>query len=155
MFRPIKNHMIFSYKNETFEPRITLRPNGSNSESDDTNFITRTSHASKKASMNIKSLTNNASNTWSLPHHIAKTLSFFVDASFDQTKRKWFWSNGIEIQADHWDYKCNTHPHQPATEFAVTISDKGTLLYQIMSKSLLPRGDEILVHLYHNEIIVC
>ena len=124
--------MIFSYKNETFEPRITLRPNGSNSESGDTNFITRESQASgKKASMDIKSLTNNFSNTWPLPHHIAKTLSFYIDASFDQSKRKWFWSNGIEIQDDHWDYQCYTHPHQPATEFAVTISDKGTLLDQM------------------------
>ena len=80
--------------------------------------------------MKIKSLDNGTLNKWPLPHHIATTLSFFVDADFDQSKRKWFWSNGIEIQADHWNYQCSTNPHQPATDLAVTITDKGTLLCQ-------------------------
>ena len=48
-------------------------------------------------------------------------LSFFVDAYFDKSGRKWFWGNGNEIQADQWAYQCSNLPHQPATDLVVTI----------------------------------
>ena len=48
-------------------------------------------------------------------------LSFFVDAYFDKSDRKWFWGNENEIQADQWAYQCSNQPHQPATDLVVTI----------------------------------
>ena len=48
-------------------------------------------------------------------------LSFFVDAYFDKSDRKWFWGNENEIQADQWAYQCSNLPHQPATDLVVTV----------------------------------
>ena len=48
-------------------------------------------------------------------------MSFFVDAYFDKSDRKWFWGNENEIQADQWAYQCSNLPHQPATDLVVTI----------------------------------
>ena len=52
-------------------------------------------------------------------------LSFFIDAYFDKSNRKWFWGNKNEIQADQWAYQCSNLPHQPATDLVVTIKFTG------------------------------
>ena len=67
-------------------------------------------------------------NIWPISHLQAKPLSFFVDAGFDESTRKWLWNNGNEISADKWTYHCSSHPHQPATDLAITITYKGIFL---------------------------
>ena len=54
-----------------------------------------------------------------------KHLSFFIDAYFDKSNRKWFWGNKNEIQADQWAYQCSFLPHQPATDLVVTVKFTG------------------------------
>ena len=56
-----------------------------------------------------------------------KHLSFFIDAYFDKSNRKWFWSNKNEIQTDQWAYQCSNLPHQPATDLVVTVKFAGDL----------------------------
>ena len=56
-----------------------------------------------------------------------KHLGFFIDAYFDKSNRKWFWSNKNEIQADQWAYQCSNLPHQPATDLVVTMKFTGDL----------------------------
>ena len=56
-----------------------------------------------------------------------KYLSFYIDAYFDKSNRKWFWGNKNQIQADQWAYQCNHRPHQPATDLVVTIKFAGNL----------------------------
>ena len=62
---------------------------------------------------------------WPLPHQMASSLKFFVDAEFDRSVRKWYWSDRSEIQVDQWEYDCGSWPHGPATELVFTITDKG------------------------------
>ena len=50
--------------------------------------------------MNIKNFTNDSQKI--LPHDFFTSLGLYVEAGFDQNKRKWFWSDGNEIKADHW-----------------------------------------------------
>ena len=59
--------------------------------------------------------------TLSHRHQFETLLSFYVDASFDRNKRKWYWSDGNEIQNDQWIFQCNQRPHEPATEYVITI----------------------------------
>ena len=124
--------MIFNYKVNPYESVIATRSNSSNSKLEDTNFITRT--LENKAKMDIKNIRNDALKI--LPHHdfFVTSLAFYVDADFDQNERKWFWSDGNEITADHWFYHCSIHPHQPATDLTVTITEEGILRYKSKKK---------------------
>ena len=72
-----------------------------------------------------------SNHTWPIPHYKAIPLSFFVDASFDASRRKWFWNNGKEIAADKWTYDCSAQPHQPATQLVMTLTDRGIFLLRI------------------------
>lgn len=127
--------MLFNYMVNPYETILAARSNISNLKLGDTKFITRT--LENKAKMNIKNSTNDFKKI--LPHHdfFAKSLGFYVDAGFDQNKRKWFWSNGNELKADHWFYHCSIHPHQPATDLAVTIIEKEILRYKSNKKSFM------------------
>ena len=64
-------------------------------------------------------------NSPSFQPHIASPLSFFVGANFDESNRKWFWSNGNEIQTDDWYFDCRFRPHEPATDFAIELKGQG------------------------------
>ena len=126
-FYLIKKHIIFSYNKEPSKSLIVARPNISNSNANDTNFIITLSNESSKSSKlpwQVTRSVNTSVYQWPLPRHIAKTLSFYVDGSFDESTRKWLWSDGTGIKANTWDYSCFTIPHQPATDLVVTITDK-------------------------------
>ena len=93
---------------QPFHPELAKRSNTSNSNS---NFIIP------------ENISND--NIWPISHLKATPLSFFVDAGFDKRTRNWLWNNGNEISADKWTYYCATHPHQPATDLAISVSYKG------------------------------
>ena len=82
-----------------------------------------------------QNLSISSDNFWSFQPHIASPLSFFVDANFNESNRKWFWGNGNEIPSDDWIFDCNVHPHEPATDFAITIHGQG-----IFCRIRVPRG---------------
>ena len=131
MFYLIKNYIIFIYDAHPTESLISARSNASYSLANDTNFVIRT--LENKA--NIENFGHKVHGIW--PLGFAKPLSFYVDAGFDQSKRKWLWSNDKEVNTDHWTYQCTSNPHQPATDRVVTITDTGILKIQSNDESCI------------------